>query len=475
MRQLIYLALIAIGFAFYLWGDFNLMDEQGVLYACILSIIGLVVHIFTPEKKEILNRNFFKPSTFAVLGLVIVNLQLYIDFILGIADVENARVWANRNVVVDSAFLSSVGINSFLLGFSIYREKIKIPSIHKKISVVRIEHFLFLATITLGIYFATIDRRYIFGGYGTIELGIIPNYMALLFQLLIFAYIIQKVRNLYATGGVSGAYDYFRKMGYGVAILIFVYLVSVLLSGDRGPIIHFSLVYATGFFFLSKQKLKLGKAILFLLLASFILNLLRNVRNLGADIPFTEKLEIALLGSDDNEEEGRSISPSTSELAGSLRTLHYAVDYVEKGNEYTNGRFLFQQIMASVPFSSTFAPLIFDDLSRKYSSAAHYFTWIEQGDFPTSGVGSSVMASFFLDFGAVAVFLGLLTFGYIMNFLDHTLYRKGMPSLWVMSFLFTYVTVALYIARSDLFSDLKMVVWIYISLQINKLLMSRTQ
>lgn len=475
IRKVIHIVLIIIAFLFYWFGDFDVMDTEGILYACVISIVGLLVHLIVPENDTRLNQNFFKPSIFALLGLVIVNLQIYVDYVLGLANSGNRFIWVDNRIVVQSAFISSIGINAFLLGFSLYKYRtssllVKVPA---GIPAFRVEYNLFFAAVVLGIYYYTIDKNYLFGGYGRVNIGSTAVYMALLFQILIYAYIIQKVRNLYILGTVKGWYDYMKQMGYGVLVLIIIYLFSILLSGDRGPIIEFSLVYAIGFFFLTKKKLSIKNAVLFLFLASFVFNLLRNVRELSPDISFSDRLEIVFLGDDNNAKGKQSISPSTYELAGSVRTLHYAADYIDRGGEYTYGRFLFQQIVTSVPFISLFMPLIFDDMSDKYRGSANFFTWMEQGNFPSSGVGSSVIADFYIDLGIFGVLFGLILFGYIMRFLDYKLYENGIPGLWVMVFVFSYITVALYISRSELFSNLKMVVWIYLYIQINRLFVNR--
>lgn len=436
----------------------KIMDISSVSMSLYFTLAGLIIH-FTLVPQSIAKNTFFKPSVFALLGLVIVQAQIYLDLVLNIASQFNYYIWINPAIVNYSAYISSIAVNCFLLGNSINFREIQKVKIRKEI--IGVNFLIPLSFIVLAAYFSFLNKAYLFGGYGTVNIGVEATYLALIFQILIYAYLIQNTINIYFQGGVKTLREYVIKMKVSFLMLIIIYLISVILSGDRGPIFLYSLPYLTGYIFLTKFKINFIKASLGLLFATFFFNFLGNIRSLDNSTSFQARAVESIVAADDKTE---TILGGTYELASSIRTLHYAVDYVNQTGETMNGRFLFQQVANTIPFFNYFYSVIFKDMSYKTKGSASFFTWLEQGDNPSSGVGSSVVADFYIDTGLIGVIIGMIFFGGLMRYLDILLYSRGMASLFTMCLLFVYISVALYISRSELLTHLKLTVWTFLLL-----------
>src|SRR5690606_12548197 len=95
---------------------------------------------------------------------------------------------------------------------------------------------LILSLISLIAFYLTVDPRYLLGFYGEVELSPQANYAQFAFQVSIFATVIQNTRNYFnhpKKSSISFKYYILNIQGVFVSSLIAIYLLSVLLSGDR--------------------------------------------------------------------------------------------------------------------------------------------------------------------------------------------------------------------------------------------------
>ena len=129
--------------------------------------------------------------------------------------------------------------------------------------------------------------------------------------------------------------------------------------------------------------------------------------------------------------------------------------------------------MSMLPFGNSIVTLLYKDNDYKYGGSAKFITWINQGDKPWSGDGSSVTSDFYFDFGLLGVVIGMFVFGYTMRFAELTMYSISMPTLFAHAFFIGYLSSAVYISRSTYLLEMKTVVWIYFILYFNKFIINR--
>src|SRR5690606_27005855 len=125
----------------------------------------------------------------------------------------------------------------------------------------------------------------------------------------------------------SSILEYIRLQGVFLLILIIIYLLSVMLSGDRGPIITFSIAYLAGYFYITGKKISFLSAGVLAVFAALFITLLGITRTLDKEMSFSDRFKESIGLSRLKEP---SILPQTTELASSIRTFHSVIDYVPK-------------------------------------------------------------------------------------------------------------------------------------------------
>jgi hypothetical protein len=448
------------------------MDKDIMGTLLFLVFIILLVFILRKEHNIHLKGQYLKHSTLTILGIVIVHFQLYTDYVLGTISNRYWIIWVNHTIVVKCLILSIVGLLCFLLGYLFNKkEKRGIKAIPYE-SPISVQFLLWLATALLIGYFATVNPLYISGHYGAEKIGTEAAYIILFFRAVIFAIIIQNCRNMIVSKQIPRSFkEYVRMQGVHLTALISIYLATVMISGDRGPIIIYGLCYFSGYFFVTKKKLKMAFALLFISGGAVFISLLGTIRNLDKEESFVTRLE-ASLETDETRFDQDSFLPQTQDLATSIRTLHTTVNYIPDQHDYMYGRFQFQQIAVAIPFFSIFNPLIFEDQHYKYGGSTRFVTWINQGDFPFSGDGTTCIADFYFDFGLLGVIVGMFLFGYFIRYAEVSMYSKSLPSLFTHVLFVGYLCNAIYIARSSVLIEMKLISWIFLILIFNRYLIN---
>ena len=444
-------------------------------FFCVICIIVLCLIIFLiPQEKNIVLKNrVLKHSNLLILSIMIVNFQYPLDYILNYSLPSDTFIWLNEASASKSLILSSIGLLCMLIGYLLFSSIAK-KSYGRNLSekIHGIFSLKAFALISLLFYFYTVNPLYLLGGYASgIEMGSAAKYAALLFNSIVIAIIIQSSRNLINKSQEfrsKGIIRYLKEIGFFTLSLIGIYLLSVVFSGDRGPVLSMTLAILGGYLNVSKERFKLITVFLFILVASFLFNLLGIARSFDPELSFKEKIEIAYTADDTDIK--KSISPTTQELAGSIKTLHYVVDYVPEKHNYTLGRFQFYELISAVPLASGlyFKSWSEQDLNR-YASIANFITWIVQGDNPTYGNGASLIADFYVAGGLLGIIVGMLLTGFLVRKSEYVMYSDSLAPLFWHVFSIVYFSNMIYLGRSSLFEGLKMVVMVLIVIYINRL------
>jgi hypothetical protein len=172
-----------------------------------------------------------------------------------------------------------------------------------------------------------------------------------------------------------------------------------------------------------------------------------------------DRFRLAL--SEESIERLNSISPFTQELAGSVRTLHKVVEFVPSVFGYVGGRLQIQQVLSIIPTGSRWlvlAGVVPNEF--RFAGSAAYATWLLEGDNPTSGAGSTCIVDFYLDFGVPLVVAGMFVFGFWVRRFDVNMYGSTIP-LWLSVSILVYLSRMIYVSRSTVLFQLKLVAWVF--------------
>ena len=428
-----------------------------------LFLCGILVAFYALSKEEYpwLKGQALKCSVLFLIGYIIVHFQCYIDILLKNISPDDSFLMVDSRLICRCAWLSLIGLAAFVMGYFVSKGKLH-PS-PKSVSIVQLSPLIIFATAMLPIWILSVGFDYFMGGYGRqseIEVGSWATYTALIFEMSLYAVPLLHARNLRIQGGKLSFIRFALTLGW-YNLLLCVFAVLVMLSGDRGPLIATGLFYFIAFLVQSGLKLSKLKFGMLVFIAAFVFTLLGVVRSFGPGVSFSDKISIAL----ETERRVESVSPQTLELAGSVRCLHYAVDYVPSQHNYLGGRFSLKNLCAVVPTGSRWLHIL-GLLPQKYQYAgsASFVTWVHQGDNPTYGDGVTCVADLYIDLGVFGVALGMFVWGFWARRFDINLWSPNFPSLLFTAFIFIYTVKAVYIPRSSMMLEFKSAIWLFIIL-----------
>ncbi|MGP9710915.1 O-antigen polysaccharide polymerase Wzy [Psychrobacter sp. AOP29-E1-7] len=457
------LALFVYNFVSYSFSD------DFVFYVLLVVMIITIIFFFKNEPILALRKNFFKHSNLVLIGLFIVGFQKYLDYYLGYIHKYDLFMNVSENSVAKSMIVALIGLTSFYIGFLIKKDSYQKSLVVFKSTQTKL--ISILSSFFLLAFLFNVNPAYVFGGYGIYDMGINAVYFSVLFKASYFALVIQKIINIKQSNTkLSGVSNYLKFIGNTNIILLCLYLLVVILSGDRGDIIVFSLLLLIGYLISTGKKFGLVKSAVIIGCASLLLTTLGIARsfNSSENSSFIQNINKAINGEGERSQH-KSIIPATSELAESVKAIHYSIEYVPKHHDYLYTRFPVTALISVIPFSSSIFPYVFEDTSLKYTSSDNFVTWLIVGvDNPASGQGTSLLADFYLSYGISGIIFGMLFFGWLVRYCEQQLDIEKNERLIFFIISIIVFCSSIYLARSSLFSPIRLISWTWLIVVFNK-------
>lgn len=408
--------------------------KEWLISLLLLNILNISLFVYRMRLYKHITKIAF-PTILFLISYVVVYFQRYLDLLLGFITPQD-DCFCEESVILRCAIISTIGLTAFFLGSLIpkrTKKKEKVSNIPKRIDKKVLDIFILFFFI-LYVYF----NQWVFQGIRYSQelleqqAGTMALYSAMLIQITFFLHLTYTIVNL---RGQKNTFTKFRKeCGLIFNTILILYIIFVLLSGDRGPVIIIASAYA-GAMLISRVFISKWIAIPILLLSGYTLYLIGVMRNI-------EDLS--------NVNQNETIFKYSDELAGSVNTLHYAVYNVPSEHPYLYGSFQLRAIASSIPFLGRVVDM-FADPGFQYHSSAFFITWLIQGDYYTYGSGTSCNADLYLSFGIWGVLIGMLLLGYVFRYNQLSLRSRNLSFYSIILYLYV-IGYALYIPRATVLS-----------------------
>lgn len=458
-----FLLIIGILTLFYYLIPFNVSnsDTQKLIILSNIIVIVDVLILFISDKKQIDKLGLFRAIYIFTLSYCIVHFQESINYVI-YSTPFSTRSTLTNSVIIKSLIIGDLGLTSYIFGFFLFRIKhLKHKSYLKYNSyALLISNISIAILLVLFLYFG---QGYLFMfAYGSVDmLGSSYSYVELLFEIAVYTNLIINIVKFQQNCKRAGYRHFFKSVGVIANVSIFIFIVAILTSGDRGPAIYMLLAYLFSAQIATKKKISLKKGIVIGLTGAFGISAWGLIRSANSTVNSLSDIYSSLY----QDESKQSISPTTDELAGSVRALHYAVMTVPSEISYQNMTFQCAYILHSIPFTSFMDPYLFPN--KRFLQSTSFITWIEQGDNPWSGVGTACTADAYVDMGIIGMTILMFVFGIILRISDVILETDIKDlSLFVISLVFTVNVLAVYFPRSSILFHLKNVLWLWVFLKL---------
>lgn len=431
------------------WLKPKMHEPINSIYIYIISIIFLfsvAVHFLTGEKS-----NWLRIDLFFILGFTIVHFQWPIMYSFSNILPDNYwDIFVDDNLINYTTWLSAVGGVSFLIGYGLFQPKSKkLPRVlnsnynYKKL-------LLFTATIfVLFLLFA--GKNFLTGGVykgegGSAAGGGISKYFALLFQvglILSTGLIIYKNKEKYK-GSLIKWFLGFDKL---YLVIVAVYAVLFLLIGDRGGPLTLALTILLLIGSLVR-KFKFYEVFIITLLGGVVMTLI----GLGR----SEASGLDIFGAGSEKFEVSSGYDTTLELANSVRTVNATVAEVPDKHDYFYGALWVTQLLSPIPFAQSIYMDIMD-LEWFEIDSSGYITYLVLGKYPTWGLGTSLIADIYVNFGLPGIIFFMFLLGIFIKRLSIELKNPSDYKWFIMAI--TIGGVSFYYSRSNYLMSFRDVIW----------------
>lgn len=379
--------------------------------------------------------------------------------------------WFSVDHVCSSAALSLAGYLAFLIVYTFFKSRDRgiltdKPTTTLSLTILKwVVLVLAIASyVAFFVFLGLAGEKYRSGIYsgGGDYWGSGATYAFLVFQIFLFSAIIldlYRLRILYER--LTSIQFIMRQNPLVLGIAGLFILVSIYV-GDRGPVMQIIMLYAAayGIYF---GKIRLLKFTLFVLIGAIAMSYLARYRTSFEGVSFEDKIEEGKY----QMSQTKWYQP-TAELGTSFRCVP-ASELIVENNGLFWGFFKINNFASCIPFASRFlAPNLGMGMSGVTSS--RYLTSVMIGPTSTIGVGTTVVADIYLDFGFPGV---LILMGFIGWFFARLENRSvTCYSLMYFSAYLLFVSIAFYWSRAHFFPHSKLILWGLIFIRILHVLTS---
>ena len=429
-------------FTIYCYINSPLTVDSDFMWLQIVIMLCSTALFFARKDNVTLKNDSLRLSVIFVLGHVIVYFQKDLDFLLGYTDMSSRVMWSDVKIVCKCMAISNLALQSFMLGYLF--EKKNRPSLNKKKYYYSIRNISILNYFTMGfllLFILFVDKKWLLGGYGKSEMGVIADYCYRFAQGFLTASIGLKCLQLREYLKNKPIRKYFFCMRSQLFLsLIFIGLISM--SGARHIAILMFFVNIIAFTYTTKYRFKIRQV----LLGVVLLGALLTIRGITRRADFS--------GNFSSIELTESLIPFTEELSMSVMTLHAAVSYVPEIYPYNYGLTLLPKPFLIIPGMSSLMQSILGLNASTANSGGLITTWV-LGENASFGMGSCSIADIYICFGVFGTIIAFFIWGVFIRYIENGLYITKKASPYFLIIAIVVYSQALYVSRESLFTVLQ--------------------
>lgn len=251
-------------------------------------------------------------------------------------------------------------------------------------------------------------------------------------------------------------------------ILTLIYIVIVLISGDRGPMMDIIISFGFGYVILKKYKPNVFVLTIVGIFAIFVLKYLSFLRG-NPDSLSVEKLGVINDRMSSFHEDNLPIIGEMRELSDVVNAYHLVFGFAET-NFIIYGIGVIIQLLAIFPGIRYFI-MALTGVPPTFYSTDQLATALLGEEY---GAGTTCVADAVYNFGFYGSILFFLIVGYFLRKLDLSIYQKGVK-LFVLTMAICYFTKAIYLGRSYVFQPVTLIVYTYLILILTKYINKKRQ
>ncbi len=386
---------------------------------CVCICVFQMLMLLSNNKE--FNRVVVRPTMVFVFALFVVFVQSYIDLILGnFTPVDNA--FRFPNTINKGVCLSAIAFTCFTISYNQYKQRrirVEVPKNeaywNSRLRVIAIINALFFLY-----WLTTLSAEYL-SGAAYLSSGAYDenhtSYPELFYKISMYVAFVIFVKS-FKDGENLSLIKVFSRMPKLILIPVLLYIVILLMAGDRGNAVYSLFLFFFSFIFITKKKVKLIVVLPILALGAIVMTSLSYGRQYGDELSFQDKMTYVSDNQEILQDVMVSFSPFTAELAQSSSCTHIALnDVLNNGHPLHYGEFHFCYGVQLIPWLGSQVLQVLH-IEPEQRSSSEYITVSYSGKNYRSGFGTNLIADYYLDFGLIGVILEFLFLGVLFKKID---------------------------------------------------------
>lgn len=414
-----YILLLLFDF-FLIIGSPSTMDKGFMTLCVILALLKFVFLINEGKSKyNDLSRMFFRHSVVFVFCILIVFFQCDLDYIIGLADINDYFVYEPK-VVCPAMALSNMALSSFLVGYCYYKNTEKRFGItgHNYANYkLNKKYLVAIAFLLIGLYVYFIPKDYLDLGYNKVSAGAVGIIIGYLISVFIAIYVLYYME--YMKENPLSWYKHYHLP----LIISGVYAFIIIITGRRTEVVQVGFIILASYVFVKGAKANHRFILIAGTVGMLILGLIGIYRSLEGG---------TILESYNALNSQKSILPPTKELSTSVVTFHIALANYPDIYPFNYGSSFFPAFFKIIPGLSGLLSM----LGLTWEGSDMIITSIYFGKQNIIyGLGSSILADIYISFGAIGILLIFFILGVFIRWLEvGTFSKQASPYFLALSF-----------------------------------------